>query len=106
TGNNDFSGIVAIPGAQPGVLPPYQERPQTYPLQFKLHFDPKSDAGKVYPLIMSVNDGSNTTAQVLRINQAIAAMKQQTEAYYDNFFASRTTVETLDPDLDAALRWA
>ena len=38
---------LAMPGATPGILPPYQERAATWPLQFVLHFDPKEDGEKL-----------------------------------------------------------
>src|SRR5579883_1230125 len=48
TDDPDFSGFVAMPRTQPGILVPYQEHPQTYPLELKLHFDPKQDAGEIF----------------------------------------------------------
>src|ERR1035441_10293717 len=39
----DFAGAVTIPGATPGILPPYQERPQVFPVELKLHIDPIRD---------------------------------------------------------------
>jgi hypothetical protein len=39
----DHSAAMEMPGAAPGILPPYQERPKIYPLQFVLHFDPAHD---------------------------------------------------------------
>ena len=55
--HTDFDGLagaIAMPGTEPGVLAPYQEKPKTYPLQFVLRFDPKRDAAKYYP----ASDGS------------------------------------------------
>ena len=34
-----------MPRTQPGIMVPYQEHPQTYPLEFKLNFDPKPIVG-------------------------------------------------------------
>ncbi len=53
TDNPDFSGLVAMPRTEPGILAPYQERPRTYPTEFKLAFDPKSDSGLFFPLIFA-----------------------------------------------------
>ncbi len=50
----DFAGAVTIPGARPGILAPYQERPQVHPVELKLHIDPIRDHGKLYPLLMAV----------------------------------------------------
>ena len=33
TDSEDLAGAVAMPGTQPGILPPYQERPKNYPQQ-------------------------------------------------------------------------
>ena len=53
TDNPDFSGAVAIPRATPGILPPYQEHPKTYPLELKLAFDPSKDSEMFFPLLMA-----------------------------------------------------
>ena len=50
----NLAGAVAMPGSEPGILAPYQEKPQAYPLQFVLRFDPKRDEGRVFPLLMAV----------------------------------------------------
>ena len=42
----DQAAALAIPRSEPGILPPYQERPSSWPLQFVLHFDPKQDRGQ------------------------------------------------------------
>src|SRR5580698_602207 len=39
----NHAAAIEIPGAEPGILAPYQERPKIYPLQFVLHFDPAHD---------------------------------------------------------------
>jgi hypothetical protein len=52
-----FSGIVAMPRTRPGILVPYQEHPQTYPLELKLAFDPKRDTGLSFPLLFGMNNG-------------------------------------------------
>ncbi|MGH9655099.1 MAG: glycogen debranching protein, partial [Bryobacteraceae bacterium] len=52
TDNPHFSAIVGMPHTQPGIMVPYQEHPQVYPLQLKLSFDPKRDRGLEFPLIM------------------------------------------------------
>ena len=65
TDNPDFSGAVAMPRAQPGILPPYQERPRTYPTEFKLAFDPKTDSGLFFPLIFTLTDRSPTLVTAL-----------------------------------------
>ena len=45
----DLAGAITIPGAQPGILAPYQERPQVHPVEFKLHIDPARDHDSFSP---------------------------------------------------------
>jgi glycogen debranching enzyme len=106
TDDGSFSAIVAMPDAQPGIMPPYQERPQTYPLQFKLKFDPKQNRGSVYPLLMARKDSSQPYTQAAAINSALPDLYRQTRDYYSRFFDTRTVAETPDHKLDEALRWA
>jgi hypothetical protein len=88
-----FSAVVAMPRTQPGILPPYQERPQTYPLELKLKFDPAKDRGTAFPLRLSM--GTRPHLQT-----------GADESRYDHFFDTRLTAETPDARLDEALRWA
>jgi hypothetical protein len=97
-----LTAAVAMPRAQPGILPPYQERPRTYPLEFKLSFDPKTDSDFFFPLLMTLGDGRQLSAQ----NDRIAALYQETENYWAHFFDTRLWVETPDSSFDRALRWA
>lgn len=106
TSKPDFSGIVAMPGTQPGILAPYQERPHMYPLQLKLRFDPKTNKGQTFPLIMAVANGKDPGSEVQQVSSAIADLHRMTDNYYAHFFDTRTTVETPDPKLDEAIRWA
>jgi hypothetical protein len=101
TDNQDFSGAVGIPGAVPGVLAPYQERPHTYPLELKLSFDPKTQAKQFFPLLMTA--GANGLPD---LNQTWVAQYRQTGDYYAHFFDRRLTAETPDASFDLALRWA
>ena len=56
----DLSGAVTIPGAEPGVMAPYQERPQMHPLELRLHYDPKRDGDRYFPLLMAVGATTET----------------------------------------------
>ena len=56
----DHAAALAMPTAQYGILPPYQERPKNYPLQFVIHFDPATDRDKVYPLLMTTAETAAT----------------------------------------------
>ena len=54
TDSDGLQGAIGIPGARPGVMPPYQERPRTWPVEFRLAFDPKRQARQFFPLLMAV----------------------------------------------------
>jgi glycogen debranching enzyme len=102
-----FSAAVAMPRAQPGVLPPYQERPKSYPVEFNLAFDPKTDAGLTFPLLMTLVDPHQPAAQALSaLNAALPEAYRRTEDYYMHFFDTRLTAETPDATFNRALRWA
>src|SRR5262249_23929042 len=93
--------------AKPGILPPYQERPRTYPLEFQLAFDPRSDGGRWFPLLMTLVPRGEEAAKLLqRMNDQIPEFYRRTEDYYAHFFDTRFTVETPDRDFDRALQWA
>jgi glycogen debranching enzyme len=101
TDNDKFLAAVAMPRTQPGIMVPYQEHPQTYPLEFKLNFDPKTDRGLVFPLIMTTDRN--------RVSEMMASLPQsyaETQNYYAHFFDHRLTVETPDTRINEGLRWA
>lgn len=108
----DLAGAVAMPGATPGILAPYQEKPHTYPLQFVLQFDPKKDQGKFYPLLMAVGTTRASAtkealeAQLKIMNQGVATLYHATVDYYSHFFDTRLTAETPDAAFDHDLQWA
>src|SRR5262249_54533637 len=97
----EFSAAVAMPRARPGILAPYQERPKTYPVEFRLSFDVKTDAGLFFPLLIA-----RDAASLRNINDAIPKLYQEAEDYYAHFFDLRLTTETPDAQFDRALRWA
>lgn len=108
-------GMVGMPNSTAGAIAPYQERPQALPLEFKVHFDPKADAGRFFPLITEVSDpGEKNSAEAVAAMQARLIAKanalpeiyRQTQAYYAHFFDQRLTVHTPDPQFDAAIKWA
>lgn len=108
----DLAGAIAMPGTQPGIMPPYQEKPQTYPLQFVLKYDPKRDGDHFYPLLMAVGTTKEDSARsaladrLQQLNAKVATLYQQNAAYYQHFFDTRTTAETPDSAFDRDLRWA
>jgi glycogen debranching enzyme len=102
TDNEKFSAAVAMPRTQPGIMVPYQEHPQTYPLEFKLKFDPKQDRDLVFPLIMSLGAGDRLAELAASLPKAYA----DTQDYYAHFFDHRLIAETPDQRVNEGLRWA
>jgi len=115
TDNPAIFGMVGMPNAISGPLPPYQERPQALPLQFKLRFDPIKDQHHFFPMISEISgpDEKNSPSAVAAMEgrlittaEALPEIYRQTRAYYDHFFDTRLTTRTPDPHFDAAMQWA
>jgi glycogen debranching enzyme len=108
----DLAGAVTIPGAQPGILAPYQERPQVHPVELRLHIDPARDRGKLFPLLMAVGmnkeSASNAAlgATLQHLNESIAALHEKHSETYKKLLASSVSVETPDETLNEAFQWA
>ncbi len=108
----DHASALAIPGAQPGILAPYQEHAKVYPLQFVVHFDPKKDAQTVYPLLMATADTAQTATKqnfdklLLDQDTNFAKSFADNHADYVRFLAEHTAIETPDRKLNDAFRWA
>jgi glycogen debranching enzyme len=108
----DYAAGLAMPEAEPGILPPYQERPQYWPLQFVLHFDPARDSGKIFPLLLvTASTGKDTQKPALAAS--LTTLDASAEKYFvdhaeysKNFLASSTAIETPDERLDNAFAWA
>ncbi len=108
----DQAAALALPGSEAGILPPYQERTSTWPLQFVLHFDPKRDGSKVFPLLMMVANSASAASKE-SLGQGLTELEGKTEAiraanrdYYAKFAAAHTAIETPDAHLNAAFAWA
>ena len=106
TDNPNFSAAIAMPRSEPGILPPYQERPRTYPTELKLAFDPKTDKGFFFPLIFALGDQKSTLQRLSALNNSIPELYRKARDYYAHFFDTRLSSETPDPEFDRALRWA
>ena len=106
TDDPKFSGIVMMPHTRPGIQVPYQEHPQTYPLELKLSFDPKRDSGDLFPLVMALAKDDRPAEQAVQSIRPLSDLRAQTQEYYAHFFDTRLTSETPDPRIDDALRWA
>jgi glycogen debranching enzyme len=108
----DLAGAVTIPGAEPGILAPYQERPQVHPVELKLHIDPARDHGRLFPLLMAVGTTTATAtdpalgATLAQLNQGIAANYAAHAATYQKLLAASTSISTPDKTLNQAFQWA
>jgi len=108
----DLAGAVTIPGAEPGILAPYQERPQGHPVELKLHIDPARDRGRLFPLLMAVGmDRAAAAAPALaaklaEMNAGIEVSYKAHEERWEKLLASATSIETPDKKLDEAFKWA
>jgi glycogen debranching enzyme len=108
-------GMVGMPNAASGPLAPYQERPQSLPLQFRVRFDPAKDRQHFFPLIAVVNRSHDRNspaaiaamqAQLIATANTLPDIYRRTREYYEHFFDDRLTVHTPDPHFDAAIKWA
>jgi hypothetical protein len=101
TDNDALTGAIGIPGATPGVMAPYQERPRTYPLELKLAFNPATQDGLFFPLLMAISG-----KELLAKSASWPSAYQATAFYYQHFFDNRLTTKTPDAHFDLATRWA
>ena len=104
TDDPSFSAAIAMSRAEPGILPPYQERPHTYPTELKLSFEPTPDSGLFFPLIFTLGDARSATAKLSALDDSIPDLYRRTRDYYAHFFDTRLASETPDPEFDRALR--
>ena len=107
TDNPDFKGAVAIPRSQPGILAPYQERPKTWPLEFRLRFNPKQDDHALFPLLVAAGGTPEELEKSLEgQNARVRATFEEMAGYWEHFFDTRVTAQTPDEQLNLALKWA
>ncbi len=108
----DFAAALTIPGARPGILAPYQERPQVHPVELKLHINPATDNGRLYPLLMAVGTNPATAnnaalgATLEKLNHSIAALYQSHAESYKKLLANSVSIDTPDKSLNEAFQWA
>jgi glycogen debranching enzyme len=108
----DHAAAAEMPGAEPGILPPYQERAKFYPAQFVLHFDPTHDSDKLFPLLLTVADTAtdardpSLAAKLVELGRAMPSLYQDTASYYRDFLSHHLAVHTPDQDFNDAFAWA
>ena len=108
----EHAAALAMPDAEPGIMVPYQESEQNWPLQFVLHYDPQKDRGKFYPLLVSLGNGAqNTSAEAFyqslaTLDRSAQNIFNQNQIYYHNLLANHTQLITPDPRLNQAFSWA
>jgi glycogen debranching enzyme len=108
----DLAGALTIPGATPGILAPYQERPQVHPVELKLHIDPTRDHGRLFPLLMATGMSTTTAtnaalaAALAQLNTSIPALYQTHAEAYKKLLANSVSIETPDQSLNEAFQWA
>jgi glycogen debranching enzyme len=107
----DHAAAIAMPTAEPGIMQPYQELARVYPLQFVLHFDPARDAHTLFPLLLTVGDGPTATRDALArqlsaLDNSARTLYEQQQKYYADFLSSSLTIDTPDPQLNEAFKWA
>ena len=108
----DLSAAVTIPGAKPGILTPYQERPQVHPVELKLRIDPARDHGRLFPLLMAVGTTPASAtkaalgATLAQLGEGIAGAYQASEERYKKLLAGSTSIKTPDNALNESFQWA
>jgi len=108
----DHAAAIAMPASEAGNIAPYQERATTHPLEFVVHFDPKSDAHRLYPLLLATTDNaaesqpSNMAQKLRQLRDSFASLFQENQAYYRKFLSNHLSVKTPDAQFDNAFAWA
>jgi glycogen debranching enzyme len=112
TDSNELAGAVAMPGTEPGILQPYQERPKNYPLQLVLQYEPARDGDRYFPLLLAAGTTKAAatkvalTQQLAQMGMGVEKLYEGTADYYRHFFDTRLTVETPDARVNQAVKWA
>jgi hypothetical protein len=107
TDDDQVSAAIAMPRARPGILQPYQERPKTYPVEFKLSFDPAKDSNLFFPLLLAAGGGNDALGkQLLELNHSVPELFAATDNHYRQLLNNTLQVESPDETFNRALQWA
>ena len=108
----NIAGAIAMPGTEPGILAPYQEKPTYYPLQLKLHYDPQRDGAKYFPLLMAVGMTGKTATNaalyetLMQLDNDLPQIYSAHAASYAKMQQELTAIRTPDELLDRDFAWA
>ncbi len=108
----DHTAAIAMPTAEPGILEPYQERAESYPLQFILRFDPARDSQKLFPLLVTLGNTKAESSrealaqQLLALDQSALSIFDSNRDYYRDLLRSSMSIDTPDRKLNEAFSWA
>jgi glycogen debranching enzyme len=108
----NLTGAVAMPNTQPGIMAPYQEKPHFYPLDLNLHYDPKRDTNRYFPLLMAVGttneSASNATLQekLHRLNDTLPQIYAKHAERYEQMKNTLTSIRTPDVGFNDDFAWA
>lgn len=108
----NLAGAVTMPGAEPGIMAPYQEKPHFYPLQLKLHYDPARDGSRYFPLLMAVGRTEQTAtnaallADLERLNASVPRLYAAHAEQYRRIENNLTSIQTPDAALNDDFAWA
>lgn len=108
----NLAGAVAMPGTEPGIMAPYQEKPHDYPLQLKLHYDPVRDGSRYFPLLMAAGRTKKTAtkaaleADLERLNATLPQLYAGHTGQYRGIEDSLTSIQTPDAALNDDFAWA
>lgn len=107
-----YYASLAMPRAEPGILPPYQERAAAWPLQFVLHFDPQKDGDTLFPLLIAFSNQSENATRIAAadslasLDRTAESLYRANQSYYQDFLLQHTSIETPEKSLNAAFSWA
>jgi glycogen debranching enzyme len=108
----DLAGAIGMPDTQPGIMAPYQEKPHFYPLELILHYDPKRDANRYFPLLMAVGTTVETAAtatlqeKLHRLGDTLPQIYAKHAPRYGQMKMELTAIRTPDTQLNDDFAWA